>query len=495
MNRLWVRLSIAFATVVLVAATIILLSAFHINGSRRADISQRFEAPGGLADILAAHYRARNGWADSAAVLAGARSVAPPWAPAGLMFVLRDAQGNAVVEASGDGVVGEGTVRHGTVGDGTVGHGTVGNGTVPGVSGNDADPGHAPDSAYEVLPIRVDGQTVGRLDVMALPRAAPDWLDRLRDQLVLAATVGGVLGVLFGILFSRSITAPLVRLAESALAIGSGDLGRRVEVRGSDELAAVARAFNLMAANLQQAESQRRNLMADVAHELRTPLAVLQANLQAILDDVYPLEKPEIGRLYDQTRLLSRLVDDLHELALAESGQLPLNRQPTDLIALTRATAADFGPVAEGQGLRLVLEAPNNTSSPATALPVIPVDAARIAQVLHNLLANAVRYTPAGGTITLSVDQSPTEAVLRVSDTGQGIAPADLPHVFERFYRTDPARSRERGGTGLGLAIARTLAQAHGGDLALASDGIPGHGTIATVRLPLSGLSFERQIG
>jgi two-component system OmpR family sensor kinase len=284
-----------------------------------------------------------------------------------------------------------------------------------------------------------------------------------------------------GVLTSRSLTAPLSHLAEAARAIGARDLSRRVEVAGSDEMVEVAQAFNDMAAGLEGAETLRRNLIADVAHELRTPLSVLQGNLRAILDDVYPLDKSEVARLYDQTRLLSRLVNDLHELAQAEARQLQLNLQTIDLVRLVQDTVATFEPVAEAEEVTLSVQIPSGL------LP-IQVDSARITQVLHNLLSNALRYTPAGGTISVHAGcevGEGREVWLAVQDTGEGILPEDLPHIFDRFYRADPARSRARGGAGLGLAIVRAIVEAHGGQVSAASDGLPGHGSTFTVYLPL----------
>jgi two-component system OmpR family sensor kinase/two-component system sensor histidine kinase BaeS len=239
-----------------------------------------------------------------------------------------------------------------------------------------------------------------------------------------------------------------------------------------------------MAAALEQAETLRRNLIADVAHELRTPLSVLQGNLRAILDDVYPLDKTEVANLYDQTRLLSRLVNDLHDLAQAEAGQLQLRLQPTDMASLVHKAAAAFGPVAEARGVTLTCQAP-------AELPPMLADSARLTQVLHNLLTNALHFTPAGGTISLSAGQNgklngqPPSLWLSVRDTGEGILPEHLPHVFDRFYRADPARSRATGGSGLGLAIARAIVEAHGGEMSVASDGVPGRGSVFTVHLPL----------
>jgi signal transduction histidine kinase len=275
---------------------------------------------------------------------------------------------------------------------------------------------------------------------------------------------------------SRNLTEPLARLAAAARDIGARNFSRRVTATGSDEIVAVAHAFNEMATELENSETLRRNLVADVAHELRTPLSVLQGNLRAILDDLYPLDKAEIARLYTQTRLLNRLVNDLHELAQADAGQLSLNRQSIDLNQLVEETVAAHLPVAEDAMVTLQLHL-------APQLPAITGDPTRLSQVVHNLLANALRHTPSGGQITVQTQAESENVVLTVQDTGEGIAPAHLAHLFDRFYRTDQARSRDKGGVGLGLAIVRALVVAHGGQVQAQSPGID-QGSTFVVTLP-----------
>lgn len=290
--------------------------------------------------------------------------------------------------------------------------------------------------------------------------------------LLITIAVGSTLGIAAGVWMSRRLTAPLEELAEGTQAISAGRFSYRVAERGSQELRTLAQSFNAMAAALESAERQRQNLLADVAHELRTPLTVLQSNLRAILDDVYTLDKSEVARLYDQTRHLSRLVNDLHELAQAEARQLPLDRRPVDLNEVVQAAVELLEPVAELEGIHL-----------DTRLPGHPVmvngDGARLMQICQNLLSNALRHTPAGGTITVTVEATGDEASLTVADTGDGIEPGHLPHVFDRFYRTSQARDRDSGGTGLGLAIVRALVEAHGGRVSAHS---PGQGQGSTFR-------------
>ena len=278
----------------------------------------------------------------------------------------------------------------------------------------------------------------------------------------------------------RTLTAPLRHLAEAAQAIGARDFSRRVEARGTEEVREVAQAFNKMVDDLEQAEILRRNLLADVAHELRTPLSVVQGNLRAILDEVYPMEQEEIARLYDQTRLLGRLVEDLHELAQAEAKQLPLNLRPVELGELVRDVVETFGPAAKAEETNLSMDIPDD-------LPAVQVDPARMTQVLHNLLSNALRHTPSGGTISVGAGRGEDSVWLAVQDTGEGIPLEDLSHVFDRFYRVDRARARGTGGTGLGLAIVRAIVEMHGGKVWADSDGVPGHGSRFTIQIPIGG--------
>ncbi len=445
-NRLWVRLSLAFSLVILVGVVTVILTpvlALRFGEHRLPPSPRRLRDPGGLVEELGNYYQVHQNWDGVEEVLAGPF---PGHAPIPVR-----------VSAIGDG----GQVKW---------YGRFTGSKV---------------FWWETTPIEVDGQIVGYLEMVPVSPDAhlPEGRDRMMRALLtralsLTAIAGGVVAIVAGILMSRSLTAPLNELAEAARAIGARNLGRRVEVGGSDEIVEVARAFNDMAAQLEQAETLRRNLMADVAHELRTPLSVVQGNLRAILDDVYPLDKKEVAGLYDQTRLLSRLVNDLHELAQAEAGHLLLDVQPTDLVDVIDTAVATFKLVAEAREVTLTAQVPGH-------LPIVQADSARLTQVLHNLLTNALRHTPDGASISLRAGQDESNLWVSVHDTGEGIPPEHLPHVFDRFYRADPARTRAAGGAGLGLAIARAIVEAHGGQISAASDGVPGHGSTFTIRLPL----------
>ncbi len=298
----------------------------------------------------------------------------------------------------------------------------------------------------------------------------------ITQSFITIAITGGVLGIAAGVWLSRRMTAPLDELTKGAQAIGARELDYRVPERGSVEVITLAQSFNQMADDLREGERKRQNLLADVAHELRTPLTVLQGNLRALLDDVYELDKAEVARLYDQTRHLNALVNDLHELAQAEAQQLPLLRTPTDIVPLVQTATEMVEPLAEAEGIQLTIDVPE------TPL-LIEADQARLMQVLQNLLSNALRHTPAAGSIMARVTRQDEDVLIAVCDTGEGIDSAHLPHVFDRFYRADHARDRDSGGAGLGLAIVRALVEVHGGSVSVASAGL-GLGSTFTIMLP-----------
>jgi signal transduction histidine kinase len=447
MNKLWVRLSLGVSGVVLAAVVIVALTGYLVwQADPRSD---RSAASTRLARDLAAYYQTRHHWTGSELMLIGAQTMFDKQAERSMVFFLADAQQRVIYHP-------------------------------------DAGQAGKPLEQLEpvkLIPIQADGQTAGYLGLApALPKepeGSSNFVGFLGRVLLIVAVVVVLSGIIFGVLMSRFLTAPLNNLASAAKAIGARHLSQRVQEKGSDELIAVARSFNEMAAALEQVEQSRRNMLADVAHELRTPLSILQGNLRAILDEVYPLDQTEMARLYEHTRFLSRLVNDLHELAQAEARQLPLHLQETNLTHLVRTTAEGFRPGADEKGVTL------DATLPADP-PAVQIDPARITQVLQNLLANALRHTPAGGKITIRLNPHAQAIDLEVADTGEGITAEHLPHIFDRFYRTDPARSRDRGGAGLGLAIARAIIEAHGGQIKVTSEGVPGQGSMFTIQLPVT---------
>jgi two-component system OmpR family sensor kinase/two-component system sensor histidine kinase BaeS len=442
LRQLWVQLSLAFTAVTLAAFAVVGVISLVLFAppTVRSNVENYLNQPGGMIGQLAAFYHRQQSWEGIVEAFEQ-----DPFNPlADVLFIL-DTEGR-VVYGNPDPA--------------------------------DLDPlrreGHIPIIDNGVL-VGYAGFSRGAAGVARLQEGA---LRGISQSLILVIAVGSVIGILVGIVVSRDLSAPLDRLAVAARAIGAGQLTQRVKVEGSQEVVALAQAFNDMAGKLEEAEKLRRNLVADVAHELRTPLSVLQGNLQAVLDDVYPLDKAEIARLYDQTRLLARLVEDLRLLSQADAGLLVQDPQPADMAHLVIEQVETFRPATSGKGIALIADIP-------AALPPVRIDAPRMSQVMHNLLDNALRYTPEGGTIAVRMQAEAGWLRLEVQDSGRGIPPEHLAYLFDRFYRVDGTRSRETGGTGLGLAIARSIVQAHGGAISAFSDGVPGHGSTFVVRLPL----------
>ena len=318
-------------------------------------------------------------------------------------------------------------------------------------------------------------QVLETLPPETVDQIAQLFLAELITSLLAYVVVSALAALLVGSWVGRTLTRPLQQLEKAANAIKSGDLKQNVPAQGSQEMVAMATAFNEMAAQLSQAETLRKNLLADVAHELRHPIHILQGNLQAILDDVYPLSKEEIARLADQTQHLTRLVQDLHDLSQAEAHQLPLHRQEMDVADVVKDAAATYKPLASGRHIDLHVEL-------LGAIPVIQGDPARLRQVMLNLLDNALRHTPDGGKVVVTVQKQEGRLQVQVKDNGSGISLEHLPFVFDRFYKLD--RGRDRSGTGLGLAIAKAVVEAHGGEITALSSG-PGQGSTFTLSLPL----------
>lgn len=330
-------------------------------------------------------------------------------------------------------------------------------------------------------PVLVDGQTVGTLAVSGdhmtttLNSSAQQFLMQVNRSLVLAGVVAGAIALGLGFILFRQITAPLNTLARASEKIAGGDLTARANVTGQDEIAQVARSFNAMADRLAASETARRNMLADIAHELRNPIGVISSHLEAMMDGVFPADTEHLASVHDETLLLARLVGDVRELALADAGQLELHRAPTDLRALVERTVAALEPQAQEASILLVTQ--------LSEMPPLNIDAQRIEQSLRNLLSNAIRFTPAGGHVTVSLTHDRQVARIEVSDTGPGVAPEALPHVFERFWRGDKARARSQGGTGLGLAISQQWVRAHGGNIGVTSQA--GEGAVFWFTLPL----------
>ncbi len=340
--------------------------------------------------------------------------------------------------------------------------------------------------------VTVNDQLVGTLivtpaNLKTVSNPAATFLNSVNRSILISVLVAGVISLILVLLFSIQMTAPIRQMQKAAGAIAEGNLDQRVPVRSKDELGALAESFNQMASSLAWAEAQRQKLIADVAHELRTPLAVIQANTEGIQDGVLPLDIEQINAIHAESLLLGRLINDLRLLSVAEAGELRLERQPVEPISLLEKAVERFRPQCDQKGVLLALELD-------PGLPTITVDVDRINQVLNNLVSNALRYTPKGGKITMQAqraERSSAEIEISVTDTGPGIPVEDLPWVFDRFYRADKSRARVSGGTGLGLAIVKQLVEAHGGRVWAESPvnlgGSQANGTQISFTLPVVG--------
>ena len=264
---------------------------------------------------------------------------------------------------------------------------------------------------------------------------------------------------------------PLGDMVEAADRVAAGDYSTRTPERGPHWMRTVARAFNSMTSRLEVQDRQRRDLMADIAHELRTPLAVLQGRLEGMLDGVYPRDEAQLAAVLQETRMLGRLVEDLRTLAHTESGTLTLQKESTDLAVLLNDTAASFAAEAAERHIQLDVEA-------AASLPLVEVDPVRIREVLTNLISNALRHTSENGGVSVAASNQADRIVVTVCDSGRGIPAEDLPRIFDRFYKGHGSR-----GSGLGLTIARNLVAAHGGEIR--AESLEGKGTTITFTLPL----------
>ncbi len=268
----------------------------------------------------------------------------------------------------------------------------------------------------------------------------------------------------------RRMSIPLDDLLSASSRVAEGDYSARVTARGTAEVRSLASAFNSMAAQLEAHDRQRRGMLADVTHELRTPLTIIQGNLEGMLDGMYDADEARLRSMLDEAQVLSRLTDDLRTLSLAETGSLELKRESVDLGGLVRTTVAAFQSQADSAGVRIDLLAPEDEIN-------IEIDAERVRQVLSNLISNALRYSPRGGTVRVEVSKKAQEAGVSVRDSGPGIAAADLLHVFDRYYKSADSR-----GMGLGLSIAKYIVEAHGGQIR--AESAPGQGTTISLSLP-----------
>ena len=355
--------------------------------------------------------------------------------------------------------------------------------------------GQPPDfSRWRAIPINVDDQTVATAyfadigsrgltrEALAQLQIAEDlFLREIGIALILALLAGAAAAVAMAIYLARQVARPVHTLRESAQAIAEGDFSQRTGIQRNDDIGALARSFDQMTETLERNEESRRQLFADIAHELRTPLAVIRSTVQALGDGVYKPSAAHVETVMRRVDMLTQLINDIRDLSLAEVGQLRLERTDVAVEALLQVAHQRHAPLAAERDLTLRIE---NSADDA----VLRVDRTRIDQALDNLMRNALTHTPSSGAIAIRASRTTDEdgrawVSLEVADSGPGFGPDELPRVFDRFYRTDSSRSRAQGGTGLGLAIVRGIARAHGGE-ALARNNTNSPGATVSLRLP-----------
>jgi signal transduction histidine kinase len=340
------------------------------------------------------------------------------------------------------------------------------------------------------MPLMEDGTLIGFFIPLRKPyEGAPrelEFIERINTTLFYGALIGAVLALALGIFLSRTLTRPIRELTKATHAISEGDLSQQVTVHSNDELGELAQAFNKMSAELSRSVNARRQMTADIAHELRTPLSLILGHAEAVHDGVLPPTKENFEIIREETARLEHLVNDLRTLSLADAGELTISLQPIEPERLIQEVASLYQFETQKKNISLELDA-------ASPLPTIEVDPGRITQVLTNILDNALRHTPAGGKIVLSAKQAGDHVELAIQDNGPGLPAEELDRIFERFYRTDSSRQRDGdlpGSSGLGLAIAKSIVQAHGGQVAAESDSLPSGearkgGLKVIVRLPV----------
>ncbi|MCA9953579.1 MAG: HAMP domain-containing protein [Anaerolineales bacterium] len=334
------------------------------------------------------------------------------------------------------------------------------------------------------IAIEVDGEQVGQIIFaegasrgMQQQPPRTDFSTRVNRAIFLAALGATAVSLVIGVLLARSLTKPLHEMTQATQAVAQGDLTQQVPVRSDDELGELAVSFNQMSTNLASANALRRQMTADIAHDLRTPLSLILGHAEALSDGVLPPTSETFDVIHDEARRLNRLVEDLRLLSLAEAGELSLAVRPAQPQSLLERAAVAHTPAAQQKHIELGLDIPTN-------LPDVLVDPDRLAQVLDNLVGNALRYTPENGRIQLSAQEVGTAVQLRVQDSGPGMDANDLTHVFDRFYRGDKSRQRHEGGSGLGLAIAKSIVEGHNGRIWAESE--PGQGATFIIELPLA---------
>jgi signal transduction histidine kinase len=426
-RRLLMLLLRAFAIVVFLTVLLVLIVTAAVV-ARNTGSDPIYRAP--TAVILETYYLGHGSWHGVSAVLEertnnSIRALRPDWERA----ILLDAQGKVVLD-------------HGSTNSPLVGRVLT------------------PQAGEIIIPLTINEISVGTLlmDRVIITRPIQLIFTLVGPTAVISVLLG-ILTLVTGLLLMRRMINPLSEVIAAAQAVSQGDLAARVPVQAQkDDLSALSEHFNRMADELERSDKQRRNMLADIAHELRTPITILRGRLEGILDGVYPPDEAHIAPALEETYLLERLVEDLRLLALAEANQLRFETKPIRISELAETIVGLFSAQAGEKEVRLHLDAEPN-------LPEVMVDPQRFQQVIGNLIDNALRYTPEGSSIELRVKQIDHSVELTVSDEGQGIPEEELAHVFDRFWRGEKSRARSTGGAGLGLSIARQLVEAQGGKI------------------------------
>lgn len=442
MRSLTVKLVAAFLAVSLVGTLLLALVTGRMTASEFAGyvVSQE---QADLAQLLADYYRDRRSWEGVEALLQGA------------------AMGNQAGRGPGAGMgAGAGGQGRGPRRGQTAIADASGVVVVAGMGyrvGDQAPPGILSGGA----PIIVDGERVGtvvqRRGGQVVTAAGATFLRRINSSLIVTAAAVTLMALLLGVLLARTLTRPLHELTAASHAMAQGELGRIVPVHSQDELGVLATAFNQMSVDLAQAQERRRQMAADIAHDLRTPISLIQGHAEALRDGVLPASDENFRLIHDEALRLNRMVEDLRTLSQAESGELSLIRRMVQVGPWLQDLVKLQKPRAEQRNLTLKTEVSSDGW--------VNMDADRMAQVVYNLIDNALRHTPQGGQVVIGARQRQGTMEIFVQDSGPGIAPEDLPHIFERFYRVDKARQRHEGGSGLGLAIAHSIVALHGGKI------------------------------
>lgn len=402
----------------------------------------------GFVAQLANYYEQSGSWAGVSEVfpMAGPRGpMAPKWAQEGGPFTLVDANGLVVVAGPGH--------HHGM---------------------------QMPQTDFDLsVPIEVDGEEVGRLIVgrsaFGQTVAEQEFVTRSLQTLTAAAAGAAIVALLLGIVLTQTLTRPLKELTIATQAVADGDLDQVVPVRSKDELGKLAESFNQMNSNLARSRDLRRQMTADIAHELRTPLSVILGHTEAISDGVLSPSQESLEIIHDETMRLSSMVEDLRTLSLAEAGELAFESRPYSIKRLLNDVAVAFAPLAKAKSVEIEV-------STEESLGEVNLDPDRMTQVLRNLVENSLRYSPEGERISVSAKRVGQGVIeIHVQDKGPGVAKEKLDFIFDRFYKADQARQRDDGNSGLGLAIAKSIVEGHGGTIRAESE--PGKGLLFIIHL------------